>query len=127
MKGQNPALRSTAHISVLEFCTHSLCPLSMSKEYPHVWGQQNSRAHSKQSSVDGDSTEMLFKIFSLFLLPNSCSIEKPFCNHSYKRVSPFFGISNNFFHPQAVLYLGLAFVSYVGIHEFHIEGLSVFL
>lgn len=127
MKGPRPALRSTTHISVLAFYTLCVCPLAMSKERHYVWGQQSSRAHRKQPSLDGGSTEMLLKIFSLFLLPNSCSVEKPFCNHSYKRVSPFFGIGNNCFSSTSTVIFRLAFISYVVIHEFHTERPSVVL
>lgn len=109
MKGQNKcALRSKMQISVLEFCTLPVCPLSMPMEDHYVWGQQNCRVHRKQPSADGDSTEMFFKIFSLFPLPNSCSVEKTFCNHSYKRLSPFFGICKNFFSPRSTVMFRLS-------------------
>lgn len=78
-------------------------------EDQYVWGQQNTKAQRIESLVDDDSTEMLCKIFitwNLFLLPNSCSIQKPFRNCSYKRLSPFLSISKNFFNPWALLCFG---------------------
>lgn len=106
----------------------SLCVPSPCQRNTIVCGDSRIPEYTESNlQLMGTALRYFLRFFSVFLLPNSCSVEKTLCNHSCKIVSPFLGIINNFFHPWALLYLGLAFIGYVVIHEFLIGGLIVFL